>query len=129
MKTWFEVHDQTSENVFCHHYAGHSPLYIRLNSKSTMDTVIADLLGIQLINKYLTYGSLCYLMSFTSHPCISYYNIHCPTKGIRTPPNIHVVNRLNIQLGAKMGIEIYRYQRVVVLVLTLVEIFIIFGIP
>ena len=53
--------------------------------------------------------------------------IHCPTKSIRTPPNINVVNRLNIQLGAKMGIEIYKYQRVVVLVLTLVEIFIILG--
>ena len=56
------------------------------------------------------------------------FDIHCPTKSIRTPPNIHVVNRLNIQLGAKMGIEIYRYQRVVVLaLLTLVEIFIILG--
>ena len=46
-------------------------------------------------------------------------HIHCPTKSIRTPPNI--------QLGAKMGIEIYRYQWVVVLLLTLVEIFIILG--
>ena len=53
--------------------------------------------------------------------------IHCPTKSIRTPPNIHVANRLNVHLGAKMGIEIYRYQRVVVLALTLVEIFIILG--
>ena len=51
-----------------------------------------------------------------------------PYQSIRTPPNIHVVNRLNIQLGAKMGTEIYRYQRVVVLaLLTLVEIFIILG--
>ena len=50
-----------------------------------------------------------------------------PYQKYSTPPNIHVVNRLNIQLGAKMGIEIYRYQRVVVLVLTLVEIFIILG--
>ena len=53
--------------------------------------------------------------------------IHCPTKSIRIPPKIHIVNRLNIQLGAKMGIEIYRYQRIVVLALTLVEIFIILG--
>ena len=53
--------------------------------------------------------------------------LHCPTKRIRTPPNINVANRLNIHLGAKMGIEINRYQRVVVLALTLVETFIILG--
>ena len=33
------------------------------------------------------------------------------------------IYRLNIQLGAKMGIEIYRYQKFVVLALTLVKIF------
>ena len=50
-----------------------------------------------------------------------------PTKSIRTPPNIHVVNRLNIQLGAKMGIANIQVSKGVVLVLTLVEIFIILG--
>ena len=54
-------------------------------------------------------------------------HIHCPTKSIRTPPNIHVVNRLNIQLGAKMGIANIQVSKGVVLVLTLVEIFIILG--
>ena len=48
-------------------------------------------------------------------------------KSIRILPNIHVVNRLNIKLGAKMGVEIYRYKKIVVLALTLVEIFIILG--
>ena len=54
-------------------------------------------------------------------------HIHCPTKSIRTPPNIHVVNRLNIQLGAKMGIANIQVSKGVVFVLTLVEIFIILG--
>ena len=54
-------------------------------------------------------------------------HIHCPTKSIRTPPNIHVVNRLNIQLGAKMVIANIQVSKGVVLVLTLVEIFIILG--
>ena len=54
-------------------------------------------------------------------------SVHCPTKSIRAPTDMHVVNRLNIQLGAKMGVEIYRYQGVVLLALTLVEIFIILG--
>ena len=31
--------------------------------------------------------------------------IHCPTISIRTPPIIHVVNRLNIQLGVKMALK------------------------
>ena len=32
------------------------------------------------------------------------------------------IYQLNIQLGAKMGIEIYRYQKFVVLALTLVKL-------
>ena len=34
-----------------------------------------------------------------------------------------VIYRLNIQLGAKLGIEIHRYQKFIVLALTLVKIF------
>ena len=33
------------------------------------------------------------------------------------------IRQLNIQLGAKMGIETYRYQKFVVVALTLVKMF------
>ena len=39
------------------------------------------------------------------------------------------IYRLNIQFGAKMGIEIYRYQKFVVLASTWVEFFYFFDIP
>ena len=34
-----------------------------------------------------------------------------------------VIYRLNIQLGAKMGIETHRYQKIIVLALIFVKIF------
>ena len=39
------------------------------------------------------------------------------------------IYRLNIQFGAKMGIEIYSYQKFVVLALTWVDFFDFFDIP
>ena len=39
------------------------------------------------------------------------------------------IYRLNIQFGAKMGIEIYRHQKFVVLALTWVKFFYFFDIP
>ena len=53
------------------------------------------------------------------------YSIHCLDKSIRIPRNIHALIvpfiEINIQLGAKMVIEIYRYQKFVVLALTWVK--------
>ena len=39
------------------------------------------------------------------------------------------IYRQKIQLGAKMGIEIYRYEKFIVLALTLVKLFDVFNIP
>ena len=59
--------------------------------------------------------------------------MHSLAKSVGTPLNIHVLivpfNRLNIQFGAMMGIEKYRYQKFVVLALTWVDFFDFFDIP
>ena len=70
-------------------------------------------------------------MQLPCKKCITYnrsntYHTQSGQKYLYTakyPCTDYVIYRLKIQLGAKMGIEICRYQKFIVLALTLVKIF------
>ena len=67
------------------------------------------------------------VMVFQSTPnTVPYQKYSYPTK---YPCSDCAIYRLNIQFGAKMEIEIYRHQKLVVLALTWVEFFCFKDIP
>ena len=66
------------------------------------------------------------LKSVSRYHTVPYQKYSYPTK---YPCSDRAIYRLNTQFGAKMEIEIYRYQKFVVLALTWVEFFYFLDIP